>query len=169
MKGEPLGWVREWQKESGWVTVPGTEEFSAPNGIVVSEDGSQIFVAPSGNFALYRINRGSGDPEVVETRFDGFPDNIRWSDDGESLLVAVHTADLEEFVAAQVDLVQTGRSMLTSFNITRVDPESMETEIVMPSGLYGAFGAGTGAIEVGDRLWVSSTGSDRIGIFDLKP
>jgi hypothetical protein len=32
-------------------------------------------------------------------------------------------------------------------------------DIIMPCGLYGAFGAATGAIEVGDRLWVSSTGA----------
>jgi len=72
-------------------------------------------------------------------------------------------------VAAQVAAVQVSGLMYTSFNITRVDPDSMETEIVMPSGVYGAFGAATGAIEVGNRLWLSSTGSDRVAIFDLKP
>jgi len=169
MAGEPVGWVREWQAESGWKTVPGTENFSAPNGIVVNEDGSRIFVAPSGNFAVYRISRGGDDPEVAEVKLDGFPDNIRWSQDGKSLLVAVHTEEMEKFVAAQLELVKYGRSMLTSFNITRVNPETMEAKIVMPSGIYGALGAGTTAIEVGDRLWVSSTGSDRIGVFDLNP
>jgi hypothetical protein len=39
----------------------------------------------------------------------------------------------------------------------------------MPSGLYGVFGAATGAIGVGKRLWVSSCGSDRTAIFDLNP
>ncbi len=28
MKGEPVGWVREWHPKSGWKTVPGTEKFS---------------------------------------------------------------------------------------------------------------------------------------------
>ena len=45
----------------------------------------------------------------------------------------------------------------------------MDTEIVMPSGLYGSFGAATGAIEVGNRLWLSSCKSDRVAIFDLNP
>jgi hypothetical protein len=123
----------------------------------------------SANFSVYRITLGDGEPEVLAAKVDGFPDNVRWSADGKSILVGVHTEDPEKFVAAQVQAVQTSGMMMTSFNITRIDPKTMETEIVMPSGVYGAFGAATGAIEVGDRLWVSSTGSDRIGIFDLNP
>mgnify|MGYP006965303501 FL=1 len=52
--------------------------------------------------------------------------------------------------------------------VTRVDPDTMEkTEIVIPSGAYGALGAGTIAIEMGERLWVGSCGSDRLSIFDF--
>ena len=79
------------------------------------------------------------------------------------------TEEPEKFVAAQVAAVQVSGMMYTAFNITRIDPETMETEIVMPSGVHGAFGAATGAIEVGDRRWVSSTGADRVAIFDLEP
>lgn len=45
----------------------------------------------------------------------------------------------------------------------------MTTEIVMPSGLYGAFGACTSAIEVGNRHWLGRTKSDRVVIFDPHP
>ena len=168
MRGEPVGWVHEWQRNSGWQEVPGSEMESAPNGLIVSDDGSQIFVAASANFSVYRINR-RGDPSVVAAKLDGFPDNVRWSADGKSILVGVHTEDMEKFVTAQIAAVSTSGMMYTSFNITRIDPETMETEIVMPSGVYGAFGAATGAIEVGNRLWVSSTGSDRVAIFDQPP
>ena len=34
--------------------------------------------------------------------------------------------------------------------------------------IYGVLGAGTSAIEVGNRIWVGSTKSDRVGIFDLR-
>jgi hypothetical protein len=50
-----------------------------------------------------------------------------------------------------------------------MDPVSMKAEIVMPSGLYGAFGGATTAIEVGKRLWLGSFKSDRVAIFDLHP
>lgn len=39
----------------------------------------------------------------------------------------------------------------------------------MPAAVYGVLGAGTSAIEVGNRIWVGSTKSDRVGIFDLPP
>ncbi len=168
MSGRPIGWVRTWNAKDGWKTVAGTELESSPNGIVVSDDGKHVFVAATTNFKVYRVSLGSGKPVVASVKVDGFPDNIRWSADRKSLLVGVHTEDPEKFVAAQITAVKVSGLMYTSFNITRIDPETMETEIVMPSGVYGAFGAATGAIEVGDRLWVSSTGSDRVAIFDLK-
>ena len=167
LKGEVVGWVRSWNLEDGWKTELGTELDSAPNGVIVSEDGSQVFVAASANFSVYRITMKDGKPEVSATKLAGFPDNVRWSADGKSILVGVHTEEMEKFAEAQVYAVKNSGMMMTRFNITRIDPETMEAEIVMPSGVYGAFGAGTGAIEVGNRLWVSSTGSDRIAIFDL--
>jgi len=167
MKGEPNGWVREWHPKSGWKTLPGTEKFSTPNGVIVSEDGRHVFVAASTGMCIYRVTRGGTDPEVVSAKVAGIPDNVRWSADGKSILAGVHTEDPEKFVAAQAASVKIGGAMFTTFNITRIDAQSMKTEIVMPSGLYGAFGAATGAIEVGKRLWVSSTKSDRIAIFDL--
>ena len=170
MKGEPVGWVREWHPKSGWKTLPGTENFSTPNGIIVSPDGRYVFVAASANFCVYRIRHGGANPEVVSSpRLAGFPDNIRWSADGESILAAVHTEDPEKFAAAQAASVKIGGSMFTTFNVTRLSPNKMTTEIVMPSGLYGAFGACTNAIEVGNRLWLGSCKSDRVAIFDLHP
>jgi len=170
MSGEPVGWVREWHPKSGWKTLPGTEKFSAPNGIIVSPDGSYVYVAPSANFRVYRVKRGGTSPEVISSpQLAGFPDNIRWSADGKSILAAVHTEDPEKFAAAQMASVKIGGSMFTTFNVTRLDPEKLTPEIVMPSGLYGAFGAGTNAIEVGNRLWLGSCKSDRVAIFDLHP
>jgi len=170
MAGEPNGWVREWHPKSGWKTLPGTESFSTPNGVIVSEDGRHVFVAASTGMCVYRVTRGGANPEVVASpKLAGVPDNVRWSADGKSILVAVHTEDPEKFVAAQQASVKIGGAMFTTFNITRLDPVSMKTEIVMPSGLYGAFGAATNAIEVGNRLWLGSTKSDRVAIFDLKP
>ncbi len=167
MKGEPVGWVKEWNPKSGWRTLPGTEDFSAPNGIVVSKDGQTVWVAQSAGGRVSKVARGGSDPEVVHAKVDGPPDNLRWSADRRTIFVAVHTASPEEFENQQIAAAKTGGNLLTTFNITRLDPDTMETEIYMPSGVYGVLGGGTTAIEVGDRLWVGSTKSDRIGIFDL--
>ncbi|WP_455387845.1 hypothetical protein [Petrachloros mirabilis] len=169
MKGEPVGWVREWHPKSGWKTLPGTESFSTPNGIIVSEDGRHVFVAASTGARIYRVTRGATDPEVVSAGTSGLPDNIRWSADGKSILIANHTAPPEQFVAAQIAAYGTGGNVYTTWNVERLDPVSMKTEIVMPSGLYAAFGGATTAIEAGSRLWLGSFKSDRVAIFDLHP
>lgn len=165
--GEPVGWVREWHPDTGWKALPGAECVSSPNGVIVSEDGGHVFIAASTGMSIVRIARGGRDPEVVSAEVAGLPDNVRWSADGKSILVGVHTEDPQRFVAKQLIAAKTGGNLDTTFNITRIQADSMKAEIVMPSGLYGAFGGATGAIEVGNRLWVSSCKSDRIAIFDL--
>lgn len=166
-KGEPVGWVREWHPGSGWATVPGTESLSAPNGVIASADGRYLYVAVSTSANLVRVTRGGADPEVVAIPVNGLPDNARWSADGETLLVAVHTVDPMAFAEAAMAAVQIGANLETSFNVTRIKADLSDSEIVIPSGVYGVFGAATTAIEVGDRLWVGSAKSDRIAIFDL--
>ena len=169
IKGEPVGWVREWHPKSGWKTLPGTENLSSPNGVIVSEDGRHVFIAASSNMSIVRVTRGGADPEVVSAKLAGIPDNVRWSADGKSMLAGVHTEAPEQFAAKEVAAAQSGGSMYTTFNITRIYADSMKTEIVMPSGLYGAFGGATTAIEVGNRLWLGSFKSDRVAVFDLNP
>jgi hypothetical protein len=49
-----------------------------------------------------------------------------------------------------------------------MDPETMQMTQVLKSGVYGVMGGGTGAIEVDDKLWVSTMKWDRIAIFPMK-
>ena len=132
-------------------SVKATKLAVLPNGIIVSDDRRHLFVAASANMTVSRLTRGTADPEVASAKVAGMPDNLRWSADGKSILVGVHTEDPMQFAAKTAEAVKVGGNMYTTFNITRIDPVSMDTEIVMPSGLYGSFGAATGAIEVGNR------------------
>ena len=70
-------WVEEWHAESGWRKLPGTEKFSTPNGIIISEDGKEVYVAASSGFCVYRVTRGEKEPEVVSVKVAGIPDNVR--------------------------------------------------------------------------------------------
>lgn len=168
-KGEPVGWVREWHPEGGWAPLLGTEGLSAPNGLIVSEDGRYVYVAVSTSMSLVRVARGGENPEVVSVPVDGLPDNARWSADGTSILVAVHTVDPMAFAGAAAAAVKSGSNLETTFNVTRIQADLSASEVIVPSGIYGVFGAATTAIEVGDRLWLGSAKSDRVAIFDLKP
>ena len=53
----------------------------------------------------------------------------------------------------------------TGVRVDRFDPATRKSETVVASGVYGEFGAATGAIDVGEDVWVNSFRSDRIAIF----
>ena len=93
-------------------------------------------------------------------------DNLRWATDGKSMFLAIHTAPVEDFENAQKKAAATGGSMLTTFEFLRVNPQTLETEVYVPSAVYGALGASCSLIEYKDRVWLSSTKPDRVGVFD---
>lgn len=171
LKGEPIGWIKEWHPGTGWTDIPGTKAFSAPNGVVVSPDGKYIFVNLSTGRQVARITRGQNPPKVDFAPTGILPDNVRWSASGKSLLVGGHDVSTEEFfarVGASYAKSNVGGNVNMPFKILRMDPETLEFTEVIGSGVYGVMGGGTGAIEVGNKLWVSSMTADRIAIFPLK-
>ena len=151
--------------------IPGTKAFSAPNGVVVSPDGKYIFVNLSTGRQLARVTRGQNPPKVDFAPTGILPDNVRWSASGKSLLVGGHDVSTEEFfvrVGASYAKSNVGGNVNMPFKILRMDPETLEFTEVIGSGVYGVMGGGTGAIEVGNKLWVSSMTADRIAIFPMK-
>lgn len=169
MKGAPVGNTRVWYKASGWTDVPGSESISTPNGIVISPDGQQIYVAASTGFSVVKIDRSVEPPAVSSVDVGGIPDNLRWSTDGKSMLAGIHVVDnVLDFPKIQAAAAEVGGNQMTAFKVTRIDAHTLETSEVMPPAIYGVLGGGTSAIEVGKRIWVGSTKADRVGIFDLK-
>lgn len=84
------------------------------------------------------------------------------------MLAGIHVVDDPlDFPKLQAIAAEVGGNQMTAFKVTRIDPDSLKTSEVMPPAVYGVLGAGTSAIEVGNRMWVGSTKSDRVGIFDL--
>jgi sugar lactone lactonase YvrE len=168
LNGEPVGNTRVWYKESGWNELEGSESISTPNGIVISPDGKQVYVAASTGFSVVKIDRRVNPPAVSSVEVGGVPDNLRWSADGNSILAGIHVVDPPtDFPKKQAEAAAVGGNQMTAFKVTRIDPENLKTTEVMPAAVYGVLGAGTSAIEVGNRMWVGSTKSDRVGVFDL--
>lgn len=164
VNGEPVGALLHWSPEAAWRVVPGYENVSGPNGIIASEDGENIHIAVwSGKKLLHTT---AADLSVfTETPVDFPPDNLNWSQDGKSILVTgVNGTILEAlqcFGSEKVNCPELG------VRVDRYDLETKSFASEIAPGSYGVLGAATGAIEVGDSLWVSAFRADRVGVFPL--
>lgn len=163
--GQPVGALDEWHGGQGWTPVPGAEGLSGPNGVIASADGKDIYVAVWSGKKVARISRGTT-PAKVDTVSTGIlTDNVRWSPGDKSIFVGGQDATVKQ-------VLECFESSATNCNVPskiyRLNPRTLKLTQVVKSGVYGVFGAGTGAIQVGNKLWVSSFRSDRIAIFPAK-
>jgi len=154
LSGDRNGEVWEWHPKTGWAKVPGSESAGA-NGLEISADGKWYYVAQWGNRAFMRLSRGKTPVERKEIPVGFRVDNLRWSRDRRTLLVAGQDSALAE-------LPQGGGPAAQISVIGRIDPEAMTyAELVrqpVPPGLFAA----TVALEVGRDYWVGSFRGERI-------
>jgi DNA-binding beta-propeller fold protein YncE len=163
--GQPVGALDEWHPGKGWSPVAGTEGMSGPNGVIVSPDGKDIYVALWSGKQLARISRGTTPPKVDTVQTGILTDNDRWSADGKSIFVGGQDATVKQVLEC---FESSAVNCNVPFKIFRMDPQTLKLTEVIRSGVYGVMGAGTGAIQVGNKIWVSSFRADRIGIFPAK-
>ncbi|WP_428491067.1 hypothetical protein [Rhodopila sp.] len=163
--GKPVGALDEWHPAKGWSPVAGTEAMSGPNGVVVSPDGKRIYLALWSGKQVARIDLSSTPPKVDTVPTAILTDNVRWSPDGKSIFVGGQDVTVKQ----ALDCFESNATNCNvPFKIYRMDPATLKLTDVVKSGVYGVMGAGTGAIQVGNKIWVSSFRADRIGIFPDK-
>lgn len=162
---KPVGALDEWHPGKGWTTVAGTEGMSGPNGVVVSPDGKEVYLALWSGRQVARINLDSSPPKVDTVPTGILTDNVRWSRDGKSILVGGQDVTVKQALDC---FESSATNCNVPFKIYRMDPATLKLTDVVKSGVYGVMGAGTGAIDVGNKIWVSSFRADRIGIFPEK-
>jgi DNA-binding beta-propeller fold protein YncE len=163
--GQPVGALDEWHPGKGWSVVPGSEGMSGPNGVIVSPDGKEIYVAVWSGKKVARISLGSTPPKVDTVPTDILTDNVRWAPSGTSIFVGGQDATVKQVLEC---FESSAVNCNVPFKIYRMDPVTLKLTEVVKSGVYGVMGAGTGAIQIGNRLWVSSFRADRIGIFPVR-
>lgn len=149
-----LGRVLEWQPESGFSEVPGSQS-SFPNGLEISEDGSMLYLNVYMGDEVRAIRRDTGET-VFSTEVEG-PDNVTWSRDGR-LLVASHPGSFLDTLACAG--IESG-SCVRPFRIVAVHPETGNSEVLIDSD-GKPMGAATVALQVGDDVWLGSFIGDRI-------
>jgi hypothetical protein len=163
--GQPVGALDEWHAGKGWSAIPGSEGMSGPNGVIVSPDGKNIFVAVWSGKQLVRINRAISPPKVDAVPTGMLTDNVRWAPSGNEIFVGGQDATVEQVLTC---FESSAVNCDVPFRIYRMDAATLKMTEVVRSGVYGVMGAGTGAIQAGNKIWVSTFRGDRIGIFPAK-
>ena len=157
----PVGEVWEWRPGIGWSEVPGST-MSGPNGLLVSEDGRWYYIGGWGTQSVVRLSRGATPVDKSEVNLGFHVDNLRWTPDG-SLLAAGQGADSPDAI---FDCVGSGACDGLTARVARVDPDTLAAEEIVNYPSTEGLIIGTGAIEVGNEIWVGGAGGgDRIGRF----
>ena len=162
MAGGVSGFVARWAPGAGWSEVPGTQ-FSANNGIAVSEDGRRLFVTGWGDRKLHVISLGEI-PYTHQALDLGaiHPDNIRAAPDGRLLITGQAATPAAIFACANLSSCEVG------FKVIAVDPSSMAIELLLDEPGSPSFGGASAAILIDDELWVGTFSGSRIARYRLR-
>lgn len=161
----PEGELWEWQQDSGWEKVPGSET-SGPNGIEVSPDGRWFYIGGWGTQSLIRLSRGADPIQSDAVSVGHHIDNVRWSPDG-YLLAAGHLGAAQSAIVA---CLGQGQCEGVTSRVTRIDPQQLTAREIVRYPSNELLILGTVAIQVGDEIWVGGiAGGDRIARFPVSP
>jgi hypothetical protein len=152
--GQVTGGILRWSPGGKVTELPGTQ-VSGANGIAVSQDGRVIHLAAWGTRDLLRFewNGAKLSKRSVPLGFAG--DNLRWSDDGKSLLVGG-----QKFVARKG-----GPASLDGWSVVRVNPDTLELKMVRDAGPKETMQGVTVGIEVGNEIWMGQFRGNQVGYF----
>ena len=156
--GEKIGWVWEWQEESGFTKLPNSDEMM-PNGIAVSEDNTKLFVNVYMANKTIKVDRLTG---IVEGEVSvRSPDNVVIDTDG-MLWIASH---LNDPVNERCEDGHAGPCLL-EFQVVKANSSDMSSEVVFHHS--GApMGYATVALPHAGRLYLGSASGDRIASMAL--
>lgn len=141
-----------WNAAQGWQSVADSAVI-APNGLLVSEDGQQLFVASWSTGQIIKLSAFGQSPRRVLT-LPFLPDNLRWSPSGEILVTGQQTS-VETVTSCYVS---TRNHCQIPSAAAVVDPESWTPRCSLSVPLDMA----TVAAPVGRQLWIGSARNDRI-------
>jgi len=158
--GAPYGMLSEWHADSGWKEVyPDT--LAGPNGVILSKDDNTVYVANWSGKRVSRIDRRTG--EIANVDLGMLVDNLAWNQDGSEILAGGQTDTIEQgFACSGSDAI----NCAVNFAIYEIDPTTMQKKLIIGPTVLGVMGGGTGALQDGDKLWVTTYRSDRIARID---
>lgn len=161
---KPTGAVLEWSPgDAGFTLVEGSE-LPANNGIEVSADGREFYVASSGLQTVIAFAHSNPTRQLRTTAPLPFtPDNVHLGADGR-LLTAGMANDVPECggpPGPQHDIEKLSRCPRGSIAIA-IDPATMQYTTLVSTAANPSFSNATMALLVGDRVWLGTFSGDRI-------
>jgi hypothetical protein len=168
MNKRPTGAVYEWSPgDAGFELVEGSE-LSANNGIEVSADGREIYVASSGLQTIVAFAHSNPTRQLRTTAPLPFtPDNVHMGPNGR-LLTAGMKNDVPECGGTpgpQHDLEKLANCPRPSIGLS-VDPATMSTTVLVETPTIPSFSNATMLLATGDRYWFGTFSGSRIAYVD---
>jgi hypothetical protein len=169
--GRPTGAAYKWSPgDSGFVKIEGTEMPYA-NGIEVSDDGEEFYIASSGLQKILAFSNSNPARLLRSSEvFSFIPDNLHMGSDGSLITAGLEMVDPvcgDVQMSLEFDLGEFA-SCPRPFTVLAVDPQSMQDSILASSPAQERFSNITMALEVGSELWIGTFAGDRIAYRNLK-
>ena len=167
---KPTGAVFEWSPgKPGFELVRGTE-LPANNGIEVSADGREIYVASSGLQTIVAFSHSNPARQLRTTRPLSFtPDNVHLAPDGR-LVTAGMANDVPECggaPGAEHDIEKLSKCPRPTIAVA-IDPATMQDTVIATTTASPSFSNATMVLPVGREAWIGSFSGDRIARAPLR-
>jgi hypothetical protein len=167
---KPTGAVYEWSPgKPGFELVRGTE-LPANNGIEVSADGREIYVASSGLQTIVAFSHSNPARQLRTTRPLPFtPDNVHLAPDGR-LVTAGMANDVPECggpPGPQHDIARLSQCPRPTIAVA-IDPATMRDTVIATTPATASFSNATMVLPVGREAWIGTFSGERIARAPLR-
>ena len=167
---KPTGAVFEWSPgDAGFTLVEGTQ-LPANNGIEVSADGSEMYVASSGLQTVVAFSRSNPARQLRTTRPLPFtPDNVHMGADGR-LLTAGMANDVPECggpPGPEHDIPRLAACPRPTIAVA-IDPATMRDTVIATTTADAKFSNATMVLVAGGQAWIGTFSGDKIARAPLR-
>lgn len=171
ISGKPTGGVYEWKVgDAGFALIAGTE-LPANNGIEVSADGSEIYVASSGLHTVVAFSHTYPARQLRTTGELAFtPDNVHMDSNGKLVTAGMLNEDPVCGTMSNPDTFDLAviRTCPRPFMATVIDPATMAVSELSSGPATPAFSNSTMAVQVGNEVWIGTFSGQRVAYRTIK-
>jgi hypothetical protein len=157
----PSGAVLKWTPGEGFRPLD-LGGLSGPNGLELSADERQLYVAGWGGRTILAFDLKSPTAPPRRLAVDFMPDNLRWGRDG-----ALLAAGVDSTPRATLECVKTAgptTRCIRRWRVVGIDPHRLQPRWEVRGADPSRFGDVSVALEVGRSLWLGSFGGTEVAI-----